>query len=110
MSQIKNLLNSKLIIMPQCSTSNQATTPSLTPSLANLSELIRHAFTGLSNSLSLWLKNLNPLTPTNIVDRTTTTKIPGNWFNKGGKDRWKQRSETFQGIADAMATQWGQIV
>ena len=62
-----------------------------------------------SKRTCLWLKNLNPLTPTNIVDRTTTTKIPGNWFNKGGKDRWKQRSETFQGIADAMATQWGQI-
>jgi len=63
-----------------------------------------------SKRTCLWLKNLPPLTPTNIVDKTTTTKIPGNWFNKGGKDRWKQRSETFQGIADAMATQWGQII
>ena len=63
-----------------------------------------------SKRTCLWLKNLPPLTPTNIVDKTTTTKIPGNWFNKGGKDRWKQRSETFQGIANAMAAQWGQII
>jgi hypothetical protein len=36
-----------------------------------------------------------------------STKIPGNWFNKGGKDRQKERARTFQGIADAMASQWG---
>lgn len=60
-----------------------------------------------SKRTCLWLKGLQPLTPTDIVDKTTTTKMAGNWFNKGGKDRWKQRSETFQGIADAMAAQWG---
>jgi len=60
-----------------------------------------------SKKTCLWLKNLEPLQPTNIVDKVESTKIPGNWFNKGGKDRWKKRSETFQGIADAMAQQWG---
>ena len=63
----------------------------------------------------LWLKNLPKLIPTNIVDRG---KI---WVTKDGKkrggawtmclppspDRWKIRSRTFQGIADAMAEQWG---
>jgi hypothetical protein len=55
----------------------------------------------------LWLKNLPPLKPTNIVQERQSTKIPGNWFNKGGKERQKERARTFQGIADAMAKQWG---
>lgn len=55
----------------------------------------------------LWLKNLPLLEPTNIVQERQSTKIPGNWFNKGGKERQKERARTFQGIADAMAEQWG---
>lgn len=55
----------------------------------------------------LWLKNLPPLFATSIVPVSESTKIPGNWFNKGGKDRQKNRAKTFQGIADAMAAQWG---
>lgn len=55
----------------------------------------------------LWLKNLPLLKPTNIVANFQSTKIAGNWFNKGGKDRQKNRAKTFQGIADAMAEQWG---
>ena len=55
----------------------------------------------------LWLKNLSLLQPTNIMTERQSTKIPGNWYNKGGKDRQKNRSKTFQGIADAMAEQWG---
>jgi hypothetical protein len=54
----------------------------------------------------LWLKGLPKLQPTNIVSYAESTKIPGNWFNKGGKDRQKNRAKTFQGIADAMAEQW----
>lgn len=55
----------------------------------------------------LWLKGLEPLKPTNIVEELESTKIAGNWFNKGGKDRQKNRSKTFEGIAQAMAEQWG---
>ena len=55
----------------------------------------------------LWLKNLPLLKPTNIVDARESTKIAGNWFNKGGKDRQKNRAKTFEGIAEAMAEQWG---
>ena len=55
----------------------------------------------------LWLKNLPLLQPTNIVDVRESTKIAGNWFNKGGKDRQKNRAKTFSGIAQAMAEQWG---
>lgn len=57
----------------------------------------------------LWLKNLPPLKATNIVDVRESTKVPGNWFNKGGKDRQKERARTFEGIADAMAVQWGSL-
>lgn len=55
----------------------------------------------------LWLKGLEPLKPTNIVDVSESTKVAGNWFNKGGKERQKNRSKTFEGIAKAMAEQWG---
>ena len=55
----------------------------------------------------LWLKNLPELKPTNIIYKRQSTKIPGNWFNKGGKDRQKNRSKFFVGFAQAMADQWG---
>ena len=55
----------------------------------------------------LWLKNLPKLKPTNIVTERQSTKIPGNWYNKGGKERQKNRARFFKGIADAMADQWG---
>ena len=54
-----------------------------------------------------WLKSLPFLKPTNIVDVRESTKKAGNWFNKGGKDRQKNRAKTFSGIAKAMAEQWG---
>jgi hypothetical protein len=57
----------------------------------------------------LWLKGLPKLIPTNIVNERQSSKVPGNWFNKGGKDRQKNRAKTFQGIADAMASQWGYV-
>lgn len=55
----------------------------------------------------LWIKNLPLLYPSNIVEAGESTKVAGNWFNKGGKDRQKNRSKTFPGIAKAMAEQWG---
>lgn len=57
----------------------------------------------------LWLRNLPPLKPTQIVEERQSTKIAGNWFNKGGKERQKNRSKTFEGIAKAMAEQWGNL-
>ena len=44
------------------------------------------------------------------MPKRENTKIPGNWFNKGGKDRARQRSKTFPGIATAMAEQWSKII
>lgn len=55
----------------------------------------------------LWIKNLKTLTPTKVMQKPQSTKIAGNWFNKGGKDRQKNRSKFFTGIANAMADQWG---
>lgn len=53
----------------------------------------------------LWLKGLPSLSPTNIVETPQSTKN-ANWFNKGGKDRQRNRAKTFPGIARAMAEQW----
>lgn len=58
---------------------------------------------GETKATCLWLKNLPKLTPTNIVAgrEARIHKMPP------GPDRWKERSRTFQGIAAAMADQWG---
>ena len=53
----------------------------------------------------LWLKNLPKLMPTNVVDG----RYPACHLASPGPDRWKIRSRTYQGIADAMAAQWGQV-
>lgn len=55
----------------------------------------------------LWEKGVPQLIPTNVVEQRESTKVAGNWYNKGGKDRQKNRSKTFEGIAKAMAEQWG---
>lgn len=54
----------------------------------------------------LWLKGLPELKATETIEISESTKIAGNWFNKGGKDRQKNRAKTFPGIAKAMAEQW----
>lgn len=51
----------------------------------------------------LWLKNLPKLVPTNIVDG----RKPRVHYMAPSPDRWKERSRTLQGVADAMADQWG---
>jgi site-specific DNA-cytosine methylase len=51
----------------------------------------------------LWLKNLPLLVPTDIVDG----REPKVHRMPPGPNRWKERSRTYQGIANAMADQWG---
>ncbi len=58
----------------------------------------------------LWENGVPRLVPTNIVEQRESTKIAGNWYNKGGKERQKNRSKTFEGIAQAMAEQWGSYI
>ena len=41
----------------------------------------------------LWLKGLPKLTPTNICSERQSSKVAGNWFNKGGKDRQGNRAK-----------------
>ena len=55
---------------------------------------------GETQSTCLWLKGLPSLIPTNIVSGREAR------INKMPPDRWKERSRTYQGIADAMANQW----
>jgi hypothetical protein len=61
----------------------------------------------------LWLKGLPKLTPTNNV-KNEMMMLPRNQrerlhFLPPSQDRWKLRSETYQGIANAMAQQWGVV-
>jgi len=56
----------------------------------------------------LWLKGLPLLTPTNIVEERQSTRV-STWFNKGGKDRQKNRARSFEGIGATMAEQWGRL-
>ena len=51
----------------------------------------------------LWLKNLPKLKPTNVVEG----RHPACWLASPGPERWKVRSRTYEGIAKAMAEQWG---
>lgn len=58
---------------------------------------------GETKATCLWLKNLPKLKPTNIVEG----REPRVHYESPGKDRWKNRSRTLQGLAEAMAEQWG---
>jgi len=70
-----------------------------------------------SKKTCLWLKGLPLLKPTQMVEPRLVDGKP-RWENQTNSgqnrlgpspDRWKKRSTTFQGIADAMATQWGNL-
>lgn len=60
---------------------------------------------GETKATCLWLKNLPKLEPTNIVEgrEARVHKLPPS------EDRWKLRSITYRGIAEAMADQWGRL-
>lgn len=60
---------------------------------------------GESKATCLWLHNLPVLRPTNIVEG----REQRIWKMGPSADRWKRRSKTYQGIADAMANQWGKL-
>ena len=68
-----------------------------------------------SKKTGLWLKNLDKLLPTNMVEPQMYTYRDGRkdpiWHVESIKlpkeERTKFRSTTFQGFADAMASQWG---
>jgi site-specific DNA-cytosine methylase len=60
---------------------------------------------GETKATCLWLQNLPPLVPTDVVDgreQRVHRMSPS-------PDRWKERSRTYLGIAEAMAEQWGSL-
>jgi site-specific DNA-cytosine methylase len=61
---------------------------------------------GETKATCLWLHNLPRLVPTCVVGgrEQRVWKLPPS------SDRWKERSRTYQGVADAMASQWGGLV
>ncbi len=71
-----------------------------------------------SKATCLWLDGLMPLRPTKRIEPRMVDGKP-RWANQtdGGQnrlspsvDRWKDRSRTYGGIAEAMADQWGGMV
>lgn len=58
---------------------------------------------GETKKTALWLKNLPPLLPT-LVCQGRENRI---WKMPPSETRWKERSKTYKGIAEAMAEQWG---
>ena len=58
---------------------------------------------GETKATCLWLKNLPKLVPTKIVEGRKARVH----YAPPGPDRWKERSRTLTGIAEAMAEQWG---
>lgn len=60
---------------------------------------------GEVKSTCLWLKGLPSLSPTKVVDG----RVPRVWYAAPSPDRWKERSRTYAGIAEAMAEQWGAL-
>lgn len=61
---------------------------------------------GETKATCLWLKNLPRLSATEIVEG----REQRIWKMPPSPDRWKERSKTFTGIAEAMASQWGDIL
>lgn len=61
---------------------------------------------GETKRTCLWLVNLPPLVPTDVVEgrEARIHRMPP------GPDRWRERSRTFTGIGAAMAAQWGGLV
>jgi len=62
-----------------------------------------------SKKTCLWLKNLPLLQPTDVIEKDKYANQTPSGQNKLGpsEDRWKLRSVTYAGIAEAMAEQWG---
>ena len=54
----------------------------------------------------LWLDNLDPLEPTTPDE---PGRYPACWLQPPSADRWKTRSRTYPGIADAMGERWGNV-
>ena len=61
-----------------------------------------------SKATCLWLKNLPKLKPTKIIQKSQVKQQV--WKEPPSPERWKNRSRTYKGIAEAMAEQWGSYI
>lgn len=61
---------------------------------------------GETKATCLWLRRVPPLVPTRVVHG----REPRVHHEAPGPDRWKKRSITYPGIAEAMAEQWGAVL
>jgi hypothetical protein len=61
---------------------------------------------GETKTTCLWTHDLPDLRPTNVVEG----RVPRVHRMPEGPNRWRERSRTYPGIAEAMATQWGRYV
>jgi hypothetical protein len=88
--------------------------------LPKYNQLVRPYMFGESNNkpICLWLKGVEELKPTNIVEKdkdivrwvhkaTGQKKSCSKWYNTNTSQHSKHRSKTFEGVAFAMAEQWG---
>ena len=88
--------------------------------LPKYSQLVRPYMFGEINNkpICLWLKGVEELKPTNIVEKdkdivrwvhkaTGQKKSCSKWYNTNTSQHSKHRSKTFEGVAKAMADQWG---
>ena len=88
--------------------------------LPKYNQLVRPYMFGESNNkpICLWLKGVEELKPTNIVEKdkdivrwvhkaTGQKKSCSKWYNTNTSQHSKHRSKTFEGVAKAMADQWG---
>lgn len=88
--------------------------------LPKYTQLVRPWMFGESNNkpICLWLKGVHELKPTNIVERdkdmvrwihkaTSQKKSCSKWYNTNTNKHSRHRSKTFEGVAKAMAEQWG---
>ena len=88
--------------------------------LPKYNQLVRPYMFGERNNkpICLWLKGVEELKPTNIVEKdkdivrwvhkaTGQKKSCSKWYNTNTSQHSKHRSKTFEGIAEAMAQQWG---
>lgn len=87
--------------------------------LPKYTQLVRPWMFGESNNkpICLWLKGVQELKPTNIVERdkdmvrwvhkaTGQKKSCSKWYNTNTNQHSRHRSKTFEGVAKAMAEQW----
>jgi hypothetical protein len=61
---------------------------------------------GETKKTGLWLKNLPKLIPTNVV----AGREPRVHHERPSPNRWKERSRTYTGVAEAMASQWSNLI